>query len=198
MSDEIFLFLDTETTGFKKSGPKIQAGQARVVQLAMILTDANNRSLFEIATLVKPDGWKISEGAGKVHGKSDELCSHFGIEFRSMFALYHRIASMATMLVAHQSEFDSGLMAIEGEYYNVGAQRPLTVTKPWHCTLLQATPICNLPPTDKMKAAGFTKPKAPKVSEALKIICGEELVNAHDAMFDVQACRKIFFAMKNK
>jgi len=60
-----------------------------------------------------------------------------------------------------------------------------------------AAPIVNIPPTPKMLAAGFNKPKSPKLEECIKHFFGEELPGAHDAMIDVIACRRIYFHMKS-
>lgn len=45
-------------------------------------------------------------------------------------------------------------------------------------------------------AAGFNEFKAPKLGELYTFLFGDELVGAHDAMVDVQACMACFFEMK--
>ena len=64
------------------------------------------------------------------------------------------------------------------------------------CTAKLATPICKIPPTAKMVAAGFNKFKTPNLGEAYRHFTGNELVNAHSAMADVMACRDVYFAIK--
>ena len=104
--EETYLFIDTETTGFFKSGSLIQDGQARVCQIAMLLTDSNGKHLAEFSCLVKPDGWTISQGASDIHGFTDELCEQYGMPFKDMLAVYGHFVSRATRIVAHNSEFD--------------------------------------------------------------------------------------------
>jgi DNA polymerase-3 subunit epsilon len=43
-----------------------------------------------------------------------------------------------------------------------------------------------------MLAAGFNKPKPPKLSECIQFFFNEELVGAHDALVDVRACVRVF------
>ena len=58
------------------------------------------------------------------------------------------------------------------------------------------TPICKMPPTPKMLAAGFDKFKMPKLIEAHQHLFGEGFDKAHDAMADVMACKRIYFECK--
>jgi len=183
MSEEIFLFCDTETTGFPKKGNPIQEGQARVCQIALLLTDAEGKALAEFSALIKPDGWKVGEGAAAIHGFSTEHCANYGMAGRSVFQIYAKLASMADVIVAHNSAFDKQMMEIEQAYFNEGREEPLIVDNDWSCTMLTNTHI--------------TGGKWPKLNEALKHYCGRELGDqAHNAMYDVQACRDILFAMR--
>ena len=52
--------------------------------------------------------------------------------------------------------------------------------------------VVNLPPTEKMRAAGFDKPKPPKLEECIRHFFNEELGGAHDAMIDLDACRRVY------
>lgn len=189
----MYLFIDTETTGFpQKFGPLIQDGQGRVCQIAMLLTDGAGKSIAEISTLVKPAGWVVGNEASKVHGFTTELCEKYGINFVGMVGLFLSLAEKAETIIAHNISFDRQMMFIEAEY----AQKNIP-NKLWHCTMEQSAPICNLPPTERMLAAGFDKPKAPKLEEALQHICGKSLGDtAHDALWDVRACKDIFFKLK--
>jgi len=182
---EIFLFGDTETTGFKKNGNLIQEGQGRVCQLALLLTDDQGRSLAEFCSYIKPDGWVIGEGAQKVHGITMEQCEKFGLSMNAVFMLYKRLADMATQIIAHNSDFDKGMMQIEEAYFNQARKEMefVVVNTPWFCTMKPNTHI--------------TGGKWPKLNEALKHFCQRDLGDmAHDAMHDVKACRDIFFAMR--
>lgn len=184
MSDETFLFLDTETTGFKKSGALMQEGQARIVQLALILTDSTGRSLAEYCTLIKPEGWKSGEGALKVHGKTEEMCEKFGVSVKGAIGFYRNMARKATLQIAHNANFDSAILDIENTYFSTDRGEPMWASgTPWYCTM--------------EPNAGLSGGKSLK--NCLQHYCQRSLGdNEHDAMFDVKACKDIFFAMRKQ
>jgi DNA polymerase-3 subunit epsilon len=65
---------------------------------------------------------------------------------------------------------------------------------PWFCTMLAAKPHCKIPATAAQIRAGYAKPgdyKQPRLEEALKILLGEDLEGAHDAMADVLGCVRL-------
>jgi len=190
-----YIFIDTETTDLpKKSGDLVQDGQARVCQLAVLLTDDVGNALSEMCFLIKPHGWTIADGAAKIHGITNEKAEKYGIGAVTAFKLFADRAKHADMIVAHNIGFDKMLMEIEAAY--LGEKMP---ELPWHCTMEQTRDICAIPPTNNMVAAGRTEFKSPKLEEAYLTVCRKSLgKNAHDAMFDVKACRDIFFALKNK
>lgn len=178
---ETFLFLDTETTGFKKSGQLVQEGQGRVCQVAMILTDSQGIPLSEFCTLVKPDktDWEIHPGAQAVHGKTKAMCMTHGIEQQEMVDIFDSFMSRASQIVAHNESFDRGMMEVELAY--AGAEDPLL--REWFCTMKKNTHI--------------SRGRWPKLDYALQHFCGRSMGNsAHDAMADTRACRDIFFAMR--
>ncbi len=188
------LFLDSETGGFPKNGFPKQEGQARVCQIAMLLTDAEGASLAEFSCLIKPDGWKIEASAAAVHGFTDEKCEQYGVSAKGAYTFFYQMSKIATKIIAHNSKFDSRMMEIEAAYNDMPQSN-----KQWFCTMEASAPILNIPSTAKMISAGFNKPKAPKLEEALQFLCGRGLGDtAHDAMYDVKACRDIYFELKKR
>jgi DNA polymerase-3 subunit epsilon len=179
---DTFLFIDTETTGFKKGGSLIQQGQARVCQVAMILTDNNGRTMSEFCTLIKPDGWTISSGAMAVHGITDQDCIKFGIDQKKMVEIAKDYFSRSNQIVAHNEAFDKAMIEVEHAYY--GDQSPILHPNSWFCTMKSNIHIFG--------------GKWPKLDQALQHYCNKSLGNtAHDALADARACRDIFFAMHN-
>lgn len=180
MTEETFFFIDTETTGFPKKDAKVQDGQARVCQVAMLLTDSIGNPLAKFCSLIKPDGWTISEGAQKVHGFTNEKCEKYGLNVKAVIALYVRMAQLSTMRIAHNAEFDKTMMDIELAYSPY-----VDADAPYFCTMKTNTHI--------------TGGKWPKLEEALQHFCQRSLGDtAHDALIDVEACKDIFFAMRKK
>lgn len=138
MSEEAFLFIDWETTGFKKGGAIKQEGQARACQVGMILTDANGRIINSFSQLIKPEGWKVSQFNIDSCGITQEDCEKYGVSAKAVFSLFSRYAATATTIIAHNADFD-------------------------------------------------------------RDFCGRQLGNvAHNAMYDVEACKDIFFAARQK
>jgi len=178
---------DVETTGFKKNGPLIQDGQARIIQIAMLLCDEDGKHMSEFSTLIKPDGWTISEGAQKVHGISMETCEAYGIPMKTALKTVHEMMRQSKLLIFHNAAFDWSLFEIEYAYAGV---EPPRIER--FCTMLASMNICNLP-------GQYGKPKWPKLAEALPIMCGRELGDgAHDAMIDTKGCKDLFFELKRR
>lgn len=183
-----YCFIDTETTSFFRTGNRIQEGQARVCQLAMILTDSVGKPLAKFSSLIKPDGWKIGEGAFKVHGITDEMCIAYGISFKTAIGFYNFMAQKANYFVAHNADFDKNMMEIEcsyklGEDVNAAAE--------YLCTMKPNTDVVKAP---KKNGTGY---KWPNLEETLQFFCGRSMGDtAHDALADTEACKDIFFAMQ--
>ncbi len=191
----IYCGIDTETTGLpnQRLNPK-DPKQARVLQVALKLVTEEGRVISQFSTLIKPSGWTdIHPKAFDAHGITKEDCEHFGIDAFRAFTVFKHYADLADTFVAHNADFDRGMMKMEADA--LGLDMP---TKPWHCTMKQATPICKVPPTEAMKRVGRTHFKNANLKEALKILCRKELIGAHDAMNDVNGCLDIFFEMKER
>ncbi len=56
--------------------------------------------------------------------------------------------------------------------------------------------LLKLPPTEKMLKAGFKKNKSANLREAYEFFTGQQLVDAHSAMADAQACLTVYRAIK--
>ena len=106
------------------------------------------------------------------------------------------------MLVAHNIPFDeAALLSLWVRNY-VGDD----ATADWarlfgdlerFCTMRGATHLVDLPPTPRMIAAGFNKPKPPKLAECVRAFFSEDLDGAHDALVDVRACARVFFHLRS-
>lgn len=179
---DLSLVLDTETTGFKKKGALIQDGQGRICQIALIACDRSGRTVNKFSTLIKPDGWKVSQYNIDNCGITQDDCEKYGMTIAGALYVMSKFVEMSNLLIAHNSEFDQGMIDIELAYHNSSNARQMNFNKPWHCTMKTNTHI----------SGG----KWPKLNEALKHYCARELTEgeAHDALFDAQACKEIYFA----
>jgi DNA polymerase-3 subunit epsilon len=193
----MILFFDTETTGFvNERAPVDDPSQPYIVQLAAQLCEDDGKPVAGFSLIVDPGismGVFIPERASAVHGITNEIAVQFGVSSESALGLFTHLYQRATIVVARNIKFDKGVIeAAISRYY----KRVMPLRKPLFCTMEAATPVVNLPPTDRMIAAGFDKPKPPKLEECINHFFGEDLAGAHDAMVDVQACRRVYFHLK--
>jgi len=178
-----YLFIDTETTGFKRGGSLIQPKQARVCQIAMIWSDESGKSLMEYQSLIKPENWDTDGKTHNFFGISYDDCAKYGVAQNTIIDIFTSISSNDNVqIVAHNSDFDKGMMEVENEYYREKRVGCPSISQNWYCTMKRNTHIS---PNGKW----------PKLDATLKHYTGKELIDAHDAMADTKACRDIFFAM---
>jgi len=135
----------------------------------------------------------IPARAAEVHGITDERAVRFGVSAEFALSAFTHLYQRADLVCAHNIKFDRGVIeaAISRHYRKV-----MPLRKPLFCTMDAATPIINLPPTEKMKAVGFDKPKPPKLEECIRHFFDEDFDDAHDAMADVIACRRVYLHIK--
>lgn len=188
------LFFDTETTGlFSDRLPVDHPDQPYIVQLAAQLCHDDGEPIAGFSLIVDP-GVTIPERASQVHGITNDIAAQFGVSAETALSSFGHLYTRADLVVAHNVKFDRGLIetAIARRYGRVK-----DLTKPLYCTMEAATPIVNLPPTERMLAAGFNKPKPPKLEECIRYFFGEEMDGAHDAMVDLAACRRVYLHLRS-
>lgn len=193
------LFYDTETTGFvEKSKPASWAGQPHLVQLAAILTeDDGPQVLAEANLIVRPDGYEIPAGAVATQGITTELAKRAGVPLMLAVATFVHLRGLATTLVAHNLDFDRKVM--DAAIHRVG-RKPSSDGPGLDaqvCTIRMTENILQLPPTERMIAAGLSdKYKGPNLTEAHTYFFGEGFEGAHDALADCRACMRVYFAAR--
>lgn len=190
----MILFVDTETTGFIRDRlPLADPAQPYIVQLAAQLCEPGGKSVASFSLIID-NGVEIPEQAKAVHGITEEHCVQFGVSATfalSMFAHFHQ---RADLIVAHNIKFDKAV--IETAMTRVQGVE-MRLKKPLYCTMESAKPIVNLPPTERMRAAGFNGPKTPKLDECIRHFFNEDLAGAHDAMTDMLACKRVYLHLKS-
>ena len=199
------LFYDTETTGLPDfKAPSEAAHQPHIVQLAALLVDLDTRQTIQsMDVIVRPHGWTIPDEVAAVHGITTEHAADVGIPERLAVEMFMDLWNNRNR-VAHNEQFDARILRIalmrhQGNIFHSPSGK--SVPDIWkegraECTARMATPICALPPTDKMKAVGRFHHKTPNLGEAYRHLTGNNLQNAHSAMADVLACRDVYFAIK--
>lgn len=188
------LFFDTETTGIAQwNKPSVSPEQPNLVQLGALLVDLETREdVASIDVIVTPNGqWTIPDGAAKVHRITTEKAEKVGILLEHAVLPFRDMLAAADFVVAHNFKFDKIIM--ERASAMVDIQFGQEVQDLW---LPNNTPICTMQKsTPIVKKIGKNGIAWPKLVEALKFFTGEDLPNAHNAMVDVIACKKIFFGL---
>lgn len=181
----MILFFDTETTGFLNTQPHI-------VQLAALLCEPDGTERASLNLIIN-NGVDVPEEAANVHGLTREMCEKFGTDPASALDVFIELVKRAEIVAAHNMEFDLGVVRLNMDRHGLEDHFDGRRT---FCTMRAATPILNLPPTDRMLAAGRNHAKTPNLGECIRHFFDEELEGAHDAMVDVRACKRVYFALK--
>lgn len=189
---------DTETNGLPLFGqPSHLPGQPHIVQLALVHYDTEDGTRNRFSSLVRPDGWRISEEMTAIHGISHEQAMEEGLREDKVVEIFMDVVRASDLRVAHNRNFDDRIIRIAlKRYFSNEIADEYRDKYPGECTVLLSTPIVKMPPTGKMVKAGFLKYKAPKLAEALKFFTGRDLEGAHTATADAEACLDILLAIQ--
>lgn len=197
------LFFDTETTGLPEW--KIPSGdkkQPHLVQLAAILCNLKTEEVIKtMDVIIKPDGWEISQEMTDIHGISQKQAMSEGI--LESDAIAHFLSMWGNDLddlgdckfskrVAHNRTFDQRIIRIGlKRYFSDDIQDRWAWKDDFECTMLKSKPILQLLPKRRF---GY---KNPRLEEAYKFFMSKEIQNAHNAIADTEACKDIYFAMRD-
>ena len=188
------LVFDTETTGLANHKEKVcSSSHPHLVQIGAALVEVDedegfiSEPLSSISTLIKPDGWTVSEGAYKAHGISTERAKAFGIPVAHVLPLFFSLTRAADIIVCFNMSFDIRIIA--GEYLR--NDKPHAAEELEHknqlCLMHGMTEECALP-----APWGRGKFKWPSLEEAHFHCEGKDFANAHDAFADVLATLKVY------
>ena len=202
-----YVVFDTETTGLfqfrdKETGEPVPAdhpSQPRLASAAFIICDQHGHPISTEKRYVKPEGWTMAEAverqyqewlagpqkkpfvsASDVNGLTDEFLQENGVPVADVLDLWEGYIKSGLIAAAHNSQFDSKMM--RAELRRAGRDDMFEQT-PQTCTMRSCKPY---------KDAGMPIKRGQyvKLEEACAFF-GIELVNAHDAMADAEACRAI-------
>lgn len=146
------------------------------------------------------DGWTIPDDVAAMHGITTKKAQDLGIPedqaIRSLLALH----ANARVRIGHNEPFDARILRIGiKRHIDIhGVEDGLPISDEWKvqgssCTALLSRPICQLPPTAKMKG-GF---KTPTLMEAYQHFFGQEFPGQHSARGDALACMRVYFAIQD-
>ena len=179
----LFCVFDCETTSIHDPD---------LVEIGAVLME-HDRERACLSLVVMPDGWVIPAEATAVHGISDADARAVGVPLVIAVAAVTNLWACAAVRVAHNLEFDEKV--IRRAIARLG--RESTVSwPPAECTKELAAPVLNLPPTERMIAAGYGgKPKAPSLRECYQHFFGQDVPGAHGALADARACARVYLKL---
>lgn len=194
------LVYDTETTGLPDwHEPSDAPHQPHIVQLAAALIDLDTqKTIASMDVVVEPNGWSIPAEVAAIHGITTERAHEVGVRELTASLLFIDLWECADVRIAHNESFDARIVRIALKRMLPADQNLHDIWKAGkaYCTCKMATPILQLPPTDKMMRAGFGhKFKTANLQETYQHFFGAPFEGAHSAMADVTACARVYFAM---
>lgn len=181
------LFYDTETDGLPKGGI-----YPHIVQIAAILDDGSEE-LETLCEIIKPNGFEIPEEASAIHGISTERALKEGKDLKMILSRFLAMAERADLIVCHNIGFDMPVVSQELE--RVGLSEEALEDKEIFCTMLASTDICQIKFASNQRRPGY---KWPKLIEAHQYFFKEGFDDAHDALADVRACRRVYHELKRR
>ncbi|WP_109095358.1 3'-5' exonuclease [Azospirillum sp. TSH64] len=183
------LAFDTETTSKYPN-------EAHVVELAAVLYDADGRERSVLDLIIRPDGYTIPAETTAIHGISTELALEVGVPHAFAASVFNALCDQADVLVAHNLQYD--LPVMERLYRLLGKPHRMPGKTARFCTKVWSTDIVQVPPTEKMKAAGRHHWKSPSLSECMAFFFGEEHVDAHSALPDARGCGRVYWELQRR
>lgn len=176
---------DTETTGLPVwKDPSEADHQPHIVEIAAILHNEQGAVIDSFQAIVRPAGWIIPDELVQIHGISQEMAMDVGISEAEALEGFLALHARAGIRAAHNATFDDRIIRIALMRYH-GEERANAFRdgSEKFCT-------CN-------KSRGpVGLGKLPTLAEAYKHFTGEDLVEAHRAMPDAQACARVYFALQ--
>lgn len=182
-----FLFFDTETTGLIDwPSPSDAEHQPHLVELFAMLVDEDTHEVIDsLHSLVRPDGWEVSEEVSAIHGITHARALAEGRPEVDVVTDFLALHARASLRIAHNQTFDARIIRCAIKRYLGIEHADAFREAPAFCTMKTSTPIVKLP-----------RNKWPKLAEAYKFFFGEEMVGAHSAKADTENCAKVFFAIR--
>lgn len=112
----MYLFFDTETTGKPEryNAPLEDLDNwPRMVQLAWIIYDKDEKKTSEKEYIIKPEGFIIPEESTKIHKITTEMATKEGIDLSRVLQEFSDDLKTADVLIAHNIRFDEKIVGAE-------------------------------------------------------------------------------------
>jgi DNA polymerase III epsilon subunit-like protein len=179
-----YIAFDFETSGLPEGRRNVEITQetlknfdsCRAVSLSAARFSSRGRLIDTFDAVVYPNDFLISEKSIEVHGITQDYAEKNGRPFTEVFVDFMKfIGPRTTTLVAHNAQFDTGVLRSEMIRHNLN---------------LSLLDNINFVCTMKLYKERFLKPI--KLGELYKDIFGEDFENAHNSLADCIACGRVY------
>jgi DNA polymerase III epsilon subunit-like protein len=188
------IVFDLETTGLP---PRTERGlpeywrsdlynSARIVSIAWKIMGAypEMETVKDEYHIIKPEGFSVPPSSTAIHGITQEMAEQ-GEALPDILAKFVVDMTACQTIVAHNVSFD--MSVLRSELFRLSWRDAINTSyrKDIVCTMREGKTMCKLP-------------KIPRLGELFKVLCGKELLNAHNAQADVEACSECYKALQRK
>ena len=185
------LIIDVETTGLpNKRQPNFRDlsayDNARVVSFAWIVLDHNSR-IETSYHIIKPNGFTIPSDSIKIHGITNEFAKQVGIPMKECIRHLKKVFEKYPIktLVSHNISFDFGVLL--SEFYRHYSNDMVS-------KFFKAERYCTM----KFGKEYLKVKKFPKLTELYKELTKKDLIGAHNAAADTEACCCCYKILRQK
>lgn len=158
---------------------------ARIVSVSWIVLNSKLEEKHKMYYVIKPEGFDIPESSSKIHGITHKEAVKTGKPMHTVLKELETHLTMCDTMVAHNINFDMNILLSE-LYRQHQAQCIDHVFKmKRYCTMLHGQ--------KHMQVKKF-----PKLSELYHYITGDDISNAHNALYDTEHCAMCYKALLGK
>ena len=182
MTDKLYIFFDSETTGVPrdyKSPTTDTSNWPRMVQLGWILMDGEGNRLSQKDYIIRSDGYTIPDDVVRIHGITTQRALEEGLDLAPVVDEFMADFDQATFIVGHNIDFDKKILGAE-----------LIRSKRTYCTMQTGTNFCRIP--------GKYGYKWPKLQELYIKLFGHDFDGAHNAMSEIEATQECFWELRRR
>lgn len=197
------LCFDTESTGLPDhKAPSDHPDQPHLVEIGAILYDVEAGMARATFSMIVQPTWQgeVPEEALRIHGISSALAARVGVPLNVVVRAFAELMSLGDLTIAYNAGHDRKIMKTAW-LRSGGAREGFDNT--WRPDLVRdiarrATSVCQMPPTEAMKARTSFKFKTPKLIEAYPILFGESFKGAHGALQDCRAALRVWNELERR
>ncbi len=203
----MYLAFDTETTGLpaRKSysdyypPEKLEKyDRSRIVSIAWILF-SDSETFAKHYYVIKPNGFVIDDRskATEIHGITQEIADKDGVDLLSVLKALYIDLSRCETLVAHNLQFDKNILLSEIHRLLQQEGSPDPTLEKLLASYLSKKEFCTMKKTINIVGAlnKNGRLKYPRLDELHTHYFGTNVLNAHNALADTEACCRCFLAI---